>query len=153
MRHGWTLDRSLWTELREMMSDLSWRHARCSILEKGHIPKSGGVYVFCARPGHPIGLRRQRARRLLEYLINAVYVGQATSLRSRFTRHCEDPMRPMAKVRSCFGLTMEFWFVRIPEQDRRNQLESLLIECLGPIANRQAGPSTFPGRVGTGRPA
>ena len=149
MTYGWTLSRKCWGRLFSAIGQRSWRKVPFSILEKSGVPDSYGVYVFCAKP---FPMKKAAARHLLNRLFNAVYVGQATNLRQRFVSHCSRPMDPMIAVRDCFSHTLEFWFTKLDSLEELCEVESILIECLGPTANRQKGP-VFNGKVCAGRPA
>jgi excinuclease UvrABC nuclease subunit len=150
MQYGWTLDKGAWTKLITATRNRAWRRVSFSRLEKGQVPTEGGVYVFCAKPMSASFNTAQR--HLLRTLLNAVYVGQAVNLRQRFDDHLRAPMDPMRAARAVFSTTLEFWFTRASSTEEMCELESLLIECLGPPANRQRGP-TLKGTMGEGRPA
>lgn len=149
MTYGWTLHKDSWKRLFAAIGKRPWKKVPFSHLERTEVPESYGVYVFCAKPcpkEHP------GTKHLLWALFNAVYVGQATNLRQRFDAHWRNPMAPMEAVRECFSSTLEFWFTKLSSADELCKVESVLIECLGPAANRQQGPG-LKGKLGTGRPA
>jgi len=149
MRYGWTLDTTCWERLQKIVARCNWHRVPFSPLEKNEIPNSYGVYVFCAKPPNS---RELEADDLLKNLFNAVYVGQTVNLRKRFVEHWTKPMSPMRYVRDCFSGTLEFWFTICKDQEELCLLEYVLIECLGPAANRQNGP-VIEGKVGTATPA
>ena len=61
-------------------------------------------------------------------------------------------MDPMHHLRACFSTTLEFWFITLESPADLSKIECLLIDCLGPVANRNLGP-TVKGFLGDGRPA
>ena len=146
MIYGWTLDKQLWKRLFEAVGARKWKKIPFSKLERAEVPERQGVYVFCARP------YANGCSGLLTSLCNAVYVGQATNLRRRFDDHCGKPMPPMYRVRECFSQSLEFWFTTLDTAEELCNIESILIECLGPAANRQKGP-VFVGKLCEGQPA
>jgi hypothetical protein len=149
MTYGWTLNRECWSRFFLAIGSRTWCTVPFSILEKNAVPESYGVYVFCAKP---CTTGKATERHLLNYLFNAVYVGQATNLRQRFVDHCNKPMEPMIAVRDCFAPRLEFWFTKLDSLKELCEVESVTIECLGPAANRQRGP-VFKGKLCAGRPA
>lgn len=150
MRYGWKLDKNSWSRLSAAIGSRTWKTVPFSLLEKKEVPEKCGVYVFCARPipGKPSATNRN----LLQFLYNAIYAGQATNLRQRFDNHWRDPMDPMHRLRACFSATLEFWYITFESSVELSKVECLLIDCLGPTANRNLGP-TVKGLVGDGRPA
>jgi hypothetical protein len=92
------------------------------------VPEDSGIYMLgsrCAATGLP------------DPLYNALYVGQASNLRNRFLQHLRRPSPEVGRAAICFA-GLDFWFMR-SDEDSLNRLEAMLIECLGPSANRQAG--------------
>lgn len=149
MTYGWTLDKNLWKRLLDVVGKHAWRKVLFTRLEKDEVPECCGVYVFCTAPALTGDLD---SKHLLRALFNAVYVGQTTNLRQRFNEHWRKPMPPMSAVRACFSATLEFWFTVLNSEDDLWLVESTLIECLGPAANRQKGP-VLKGKITVGQPA
>jgi hypothetical protein len=94
------------------------------------VPERAGVYAICTR-----GTRFTQG--LLGRLYNAVYVGQAVDLRHRFLDHARRPGRELQRAHNAFQI-LDFYFMTA-SLDELNYLEGLLIDCLGPSANQQAG--------------
>ncbi len=88
---------------------------------------------------------------LLRRLYNAVYVGQAESLRGRFLQHRKGPKSELVEAIDCYGESLQFWFVELIV-GKLNQAELSLIDCLGPQANRIRG-IRFRGVLREPRPA
>jgi excinuclease UvrABC nuclease subunit len=90
-----------------------------------------GIYIICAEPAIIFG-------GLPSPIHDAIYVGQAISLRTRFLTHCRNPARRLKMARLCFEDRLKFYFV---EADPREvaRLESRLIKCFGPPANEIQG--------------
>ena len=132
MRYGWSLDRSTWSER------VACTHASAgayvpslSPLSRSHVPE---------RSRHLRDLHTRHAclpRSLLGKLYNAVDVGQAIDLRQRFLAHARSPGRELQRAHNAFQV-LDFYFMTASLEDL-NQLEALLIECLGPSANQRAG--------------
>ena len=112
-----------------MVAAGSWRQVQFRQPLRHLIPHASGVYVLVARGRTP--------DKLLSNLYNAVYVGQASDLHSRFLGHLRSPSPDVALAQICFE-SIDFWFVQVEPRDL-NGVERCLISCLGPIANRQAG--------------
>ena len=149
MNYGWTSTKKCWKQLSAAIGARSWKRVPFNKIEKIAVPECGGVYVFCARPNTK---DIQDPKHLLRTLFNAVYVGQAKNLRTRFESHWRNPMIPMEAVRDCFSHNLEFWFIKLDSPEELCKVERILIECLGPVANRQAGPG-LKGKLGVGQPA
>ena len=149
MNYGWTLNKDSWKQLLSAIGERHWRKVPFTKFERIEVPEDYGVYVFCAKP---CSAEAAGPRHLLRALLNAVYVGQATNLRQRYDDHWKHPMDPMHAVRSCFSNTLEFWYTTLESQEELCKVESTLIECLGPSANRQKGP-VFKGKLTAGQPA
>ena len=140
MHYGWTLDKAAWTKLIAATRDRAWRKVSFSRLEKALVPTEGGVYVFCAKPMSVSVNATQR--HLLRTLLNAVYVGQAENLRKRFNDHLAGTNGSNASLpERFFPQLSNFGSHRARSAEEMCELESLLIECLGPPANRQRGPT------------
>jgi hypothetical protein len=152
MRYGWALDKERWIALFEVLKGFRWKKVPFSILEKAEVPREKGVYVLCAKP---LGdsLSKSSSGNLLSKLFNAIYVGQAANLRQRFVDHCSRPADFMHTARQCFGLTMEFWYIKARDEKECSRLEYMLIDCLGPPVNKISGHIPLLGRIGEGRPA
>ena len=150
MHYGWTLDKAAWTKLITATRGRSV--AKSEFQQIGESPgadRGRSLRFLCKADGRSVNATQ---RHLLRTLVNAVYVGQAMNLRQRFDDHLRAPMDPMVAARAVFSTTLEFWFTRASSDEEMCQLESLLIECLGPPANRQSGP-TLKATLGVGRPA
>src|SRR5437868_6758418 len=147
MTYGWTLNNEQWKELYAVIGKRKWRRVPFDLYEKMEIPETHGVYVFCAKPCSGVTLD---AKHLLKNLLNAVYIGQAVNLRQRFEGHWKHPMDPMIAVRHCFSTTLEFWFTTLDTFEELCTVERILIDCFGPLANRQRGPG-LKGTLGGGQ--
>jgi hypothetical protein len=116
-----------------------WNRVAFRQVQRRRVPEEPGIYILGARaPGSC----------LPSPLYNAVYVGQTTNLRNRFLQHLRRPSTEVGHAAVCFP-EMDFWFVP-SDHASLNRLEAMLIECLGPSANRRAGIGA---RVGPPIPA
>lgn len=127
MRYGWSLRPADWEAVAQVLGAGPWYKVAFRQIQRRRIPEEPGVYMLGTRP----------AAAGLPPLYNAVYVGQATNLRSRFLQHLQRPSPDVDRAAMCFP-DLEFWFVK-SDQMALNRLEAMLIECLGPPANRRAG--------------
>jgi excinuclease UvrABC nuclease subunit len=105
---------------------VNWRKQPLDLTVKRHVPETGGVYVICAH-----AVAGPNAAGILAALYNAVYVGQAMNLRNRFADHCRG-YRDVRLAHQIFR-SLDFWF---SETGDRNEAEQLLMDALGPPANR-----------------
>lgn len=126
VQRGWVLDGSVWSRMQKEFGPADWRKRPLSVDVKRHIPVTSGVYAICAR-----GFVGPNPDGLLASLYNAVYVGKATNLQNRFDDHCRGygDVRPARLV----FRQLDFWFI---ETDRIELLEQLLMDALGPPANK-----------------
>lgn len=135
MRHGWTLDRASWEAFNTLATTAlrsQWRAVRLDARDQDSVPSDPGIYAILATPAKLFPM-------LPAALTNTVYVGKASALQGRFLDHCGRRVSPdVAAANACFGYRLQFWFVRADGSDIA-VLESLLIECLGPSANRVSG--------------
>ncbi len=133
MDYGWSINLERWRAFGALAKDLpaEWRRVKLRPLDRDSVPQKSGIYVVCAKAavshlGH------------FDSLYNALYVGQATSLRQRFMGHCQAPSERMKRAMLCFSAGLDFWFIEA-EAQLLNDLERTLIACLGPPVNIQVG--------------
>lgn len=139
MRYGWSIERSDWDSApKEVLRTDRWRSVRLNSLERNRVPELPGVYLFCSSPPGRSRSMRLQDTDLFGLLYNVLYVGKATNLRHRFLSHCGSPAEDIRKIRTCFPEGLEFWFVSL-NRDEIGNLESTLILCFGPPANRVSG--------------
>jgi excinuclease UvrABC nuclease subunit len=136
MRYGWSLSRRDWRDVAALCSGKEWKKVPFAEVSRDQVPRRPGVYAICTT-----GTRFSRG--LFSKLYNAVYVGQAENLRRRFLDHCQRPERELRSVIDCFS-DLDYWFAPT-DISEISQMETVLIDCLGPSANRQRGISA---RVG-----
>lgn len=129
MRHGWSLSPAVWAGVREAFEHRRWSRVPFQMRSRVMVPNACGIYVLAAGPG--VGQTGALAR-----LYDALYVGQSTNLRVRFLQHLSHPQPQIERATRCFA--MDFWFT-CSEEHERYGLEALLIDCLGPSANRIPG--------------
>jgi len=146
VRYGWTLDRASWDAFNEVAGSAlrsSWQMVRLETRDQDSVPLSSGIYAICANPASTMPM-------LPPTLNNTVYVGQASRLKVRFLKHCRHPEQDLAAAKACFDYRLQFWFV-CADAANVAVLESLLIACLGPSANRVSG--VIRAVLGAGEPA
>lgn len=146
MQHGWTLNKQKWEHLLTIISGTRWSKARLNQLYRDSIPESPGVYAICVRLRVP-----NFNQFLFKALYEIIYVGKSNvSLHSRFLDHCLRPERGIEQAKECFGDNFEYWYTEV-SPDRVDELETRLIECFGPPANRISG--RIRARIKNPRPA
>jgi len=135
VRRGWTLDTKDWGRLwTELGPDSKWRYVVMSDVNSEGVPRSPGVYALCS---HPPGASLGDPRNIFAKLYGAVYVGRTDDLRSRFLQHCHSREELIVAARACYS-QLHFWFTRLDGAATKS-IESLMISCLGPPANKHAG--------------
>jgi excinuclease UvrABC nuclease subunit len=113
--------------LRSRLRNKSWRRVPFSQLQADEVPRTPGVYVFCAQASH------LRDSNILRRLYTALYIGRANSLRRRFSEHLVGYSQIPLAV-EIFG-TLDFWYLEAPRGEI-GPLEDLLVNTLGPRINR-----------------
>jgi hypothetical protein len=128
MRYGWSLRPLDWAAVTDELGAALWRNVPFRQVQRQRIPEEAGIYMLGSTP---------RATGLPARLYNALYIGQATNLRTRFLQHLRHPSPDVGRAGTCFD-DIDFWFIEV-DSSSLNRVESMLIECLGPSANRRAG--------------
>ena len=133
MRYGWSLKQSDWDRVLHAIQGHTWSRCKLRVPDTDRVPEHPGVYVICAQASAELPP-------VIGRLYNAIYVGRAQSrLRDRFKAHCNTPSDDLRKAVQCFGPTpLEFWSLVMPPAHVAG-LETALIQCLGPSANRISG--------------
>lgn len=139
MRYGWSLVKCEWNRLpSDLLNERIWQSVQLTIVDLNAVPEHAGVYLICTLvPG------RRRSNRispndLFGIMYTAIYVGISDNIRERFKRHCNNPDERMSQSRECFGDSLDFWFTRL-ESNQLGAIETYLIDCLGPPANKIRG--------------
>ena len=144
MQHGWTLEKQKWDNLLINIGKTHWSKVQFNQLYQDLVPETPGVYAICAR-------LRGFNQSLFTALYEIIYVGRSKdSLRNRFLTHCCRPERGVEQAKQCFDDRLEYWFTEA-DSDQVANLETCLIECFGPPANRISG--TIRAKIGDPQPA
>jgi len=139
MEYGWSLDKSTWNKIPAAVAKgHRWRAVHLTVGNHRTVPQVSGIYVVCAAPPGRRAPLPAGAHDLFRFLYSAIYVGRSDDLRRRFVEHCNSPKEELAQSQECFDSRLDFWFIREPS-DTIAALESVLIACLGPQANRISG--------------
>ena len=146
MRYGWVDVREEWDRLEAICPDLKWRKVLLSSNHKSSVTDKAGIYIIAAPP--PGEAKRLAGGKLY----NAVYIGQATNIATRFSDHCVRPSPAVARIKRCWKGRLDFWF-SIVDEERLDEVEALMIDCFGPTANLQSGAKAIKGKVGAPVPA
>ncbi len=146
MRYGWTFEKQDWDNLLEVVNGTYWSRTKLDSLYQNNVPEVPGVYVICFKLG-ALNFNQLPFRDLY----SIIYVGRSEkSIRTRFLRHCNNPMRGVKEAKECFGDNLEYWYAEI-NLDQVRELEARLIGCFGPPANLKQ--ETIPARTREGRRA
>lgn len=140
MRHGWSIEREPWAKLSySKVRGSRWRSVKFALSNANSIPSESGVYAFCTSPP---GITRRNSwsspNDLMGRLFTAVYIGQTTDLRRRFSEHCRRPKPEIRQIRRVFSECLEFWFCRL-KPGEIDGAEMMMIDCFGPTGNLQRG--------------
>jgi len=134
LRYGWTLTRQHWESFSVAVAShatSAWRRVALEEVNRDSVPARPGIYAICAK----VARSHQGFPPRLD---NVVYVGKAAALKTRFMDHCRHPAPEMQRAKTCFRFELDFWFIEC-HAEAIAELESLLIDCLGPSANLVGG--------------
>lgn len=132
-KNGWSPDKNLWENLKDVADSLEWRKVRFLRKNEVRVPKQSGVYFISIA-----------SKLKISSTINTViYVGQSkSSIRSRFKDHiASNKLRPYL---DCFYPDSQFWFAYINDEEKINEMEVLLINAFNPPCNSIQAPGTKP---------
>ena len=124
-----------WKELASMIADLTWEKVLVVRDAARDVPREAGVYMLCTLPpqcsffGKDVGL------------FNALYVGRADNLHSRFKNYQRRRNISTGAIRALdelpgSGEKITFVFSVVP-QEKLREMEGCLIRCLGPSVNKR----------------
>ena len=148
MRHGWSLEYEWWAQLEKALPASAWQKVRFRLLDEDSVPSSPGIYAMSA--GTPLHVDGD-GMSLFRQLHNVLYLGKSTNLRARFKQHVVTPKAELKQAMVCYGAP-SFWFITV-ETARLDELEGLLIECLGPSANKKRNLQYIGATIGKPVPA
>ena len=148
LRYGWPLHQSDWSNLPlDLVDSISWKSVMLGHSEVRSVPSESGVYIMCAKPplisleSSPFG-----------HLYEAIYVGESTDLKRRFREHLNTPSKKVRAARKCYPGSLTFWY-HLASSQQIKQIESRLIQCLGPPANDKPGIDPGSAIAGVSKPA
>lgn len=132
MRYGWILKKKEWKYLVNTVLGTKWKRTNLNKAYRDGVPETSGVYVICTTI-------KNISINPFQKMYNAIYVGkEGVSLRRRFLEHCRPSNPEIMEAMKCFNNDLDYWFA-IVSPDKIDVIESCLIECLGPSANRMSG--------------
>jgi len=146
MRYGWSIDPQAWSRADSEIQKLEWKKVFLLEHQAPLVPQGSGVYLMCV---HPPVSRNKDVPRPLAILYNAIYAGQSRILRDRFKTHAKSTSEDIESAKRAYG-NLDFWYAVVDSVDL-NHLEALLLDVLGPTANRVNAP--LQGKLGAPRPA
>lgn len=125
---GWAIDQRPWLLAHKATQGCTWKRVNLHADNRPLVPDVPGVYVMCVntRDLHLSG-------KLFEHLTAAIYVGQATSLRTRFGQHVRGD-RPGLKQAIQTFRHISFYFTPL-DKSELSSVEQCLIDALGPSVN------------------
>lgn len=134
---GWTVSAVAWEEFQAVLTEHAWRYLPFLPGEERSIPTRPGIYAICAPPVWKTCSNRPAG--LITRLYNVHYIGQTLDVRRRFTEHVL--LKSDSDVQlliQCYGRALEFWWTETTPSSL-DAVESVLIQCLRPFANRISG--------------
>lgn len=141
MRYGWNINGSSWDRAGKEIQNLKWKKAFLDSSQTFVIPERSGVYLICGRPPVPV---EKDLTKPLAIFYNVLYAGQSASLRQRFATHAKSTSPDLELAKKTFR-NLDFWYALVENVDL-NRIEGLLLDVLGPTANRVNAP--LQGRLG-----
>lgn len=141
MRYGWNLNSAPWERAGKELQQLEWKKVFLDPSQAFVIPEKSGVYLICGRP--PVSPETDPAKPLAIFY-NVLYAGQSGSLRSRFATHAKSTSQDLELAKKTFR-NLDYWYALVESIDL-NRIEGLLLDVLGPTANRVNAP--LQGRLG-----
>lgn len=141
MRYGWNLRRDSWELAGKEIQKLEWKKVFLDPSQTFVIPQKSGVYLICGRP--PL-LGDTDPTKPLGVFYNVLYAGQSGSLRARFDTHAKLTSPDLELAKKTFR-NLDYWYALVENVDL-NRIEGLLLDVLGPTANRVNAP--LQGRLG-----
>lgn len=139
MRYGWNINSAPWALASKEIQKLEWKKAFLDPIQTVVIPEKSGVYLICGRP--PIETDPTKP---LAIFYNVLYAGQSGSLRARFATHAKLTSPDLELAKKTFR-NLDYWYALVENVDL-NRVEGLLLDVLGPTANRVNAP--LQGRLG-----
>lgn len=131
MDHGWSLSKKDWDKLSQAIKDIVWTRSTLDHIYRDLIPETAGIYMICSKV-------KYLTQSPFNKFYTALYVGVASPLRRRFLEHCRNPQKGVHAAKQCFAPPLDYWYT-IVSDEKRYEIETLLIDCLGPPANMQRG--------------
>jgi hypothetical protein len=141
MRYGWNINSASWERAGKEIQKLEWKKAFLDQSQTFLIPEKSGVYLICGRPPVPA---ETDPKKPLAIFYNVLYAGQSGSLRARFATHAKSTSLDLEIVKKTFQ-NLDYWYALVENIDL-NRIEGILLDVLGPTANRVNAP--LQGRLG-----
>jgi hypothetical protein len=141
MRYGWNINSAPWERAGIEIQKLEWKKVFLDPSQTFVIPEKSGVYLICGRP--PVPFEADPAKPLAVFY-NVLYAGQSGSLRTRFATHAKSTSPDLELAKKTFR-NLDYWYALVDSVDL-NMIEGLLLDVLGPTANRVNAP--LQGRLG-----
>lgn len=125
---GWAIDPQPWLSVLDATKECTWRRVNLDADNRRLVPEEAGVYVMCVSTKD-----LHFAGKLFDALTAAIYVGQASNLRARFSQHVRGD-RPGLKQAIQTFRRISFYFTTL-DRGSLSHVEQSLIDALGPSVN------------------
>lgn len=135
MRYGWNIHSAPWERADKEIQKLKWKKVFLDPSQTFVVPEKSGVYLICGRP--PVSVEADPTKPLAIFY-NVLYAGQSGSLRTRFATHAKSTSADLELAKKTFR-TLDYWYAIVENVDL-NRVEGLLLDVLGPTANRVNAP-------------
>jgi hypothetical protein len=135
MRYGWNINSAPWERAGKELQKLEWKKVFLDPSQTFVIPEKSGVYLICGRPPVPVETDLTKP---LAIFYNVLYAGQSGSLRARFATHAKSTSPDLELAKKTFR-NLDYWYALVENVDL-NRIEGLLLDVLGPTANRVNAP-------------
>ena len=135
MRYGWNINSDPWELAGKEIQKLKWKKSFLDSSQTVMIPAESGVYLICGRPPVPVETDLEKP---LAIFYNVLYAGQSKSLRGRFATHANSTSTDLELAKKTFK-NLDYWYALV-DNVNLNIIEGLLLNVLGPTANRVNAP-------------
>lgn len=142
--HGWSLDPQEWKNLRSALGENdAWAVVPFKDSYWASVAEKPGVYLVCGAP--PVIDGKPHTT-----FCKPLYIGRAeSSIRNRFIAHvgesCQSSIRELRTAYIGSQIQLTFYYRVLPRKDVPI-VESLLIDCYGPPANKIRGARLLAGQ-------
>ena len=130
---GWSLEKTKWDKIDEILKSNKWERISFNIDSKDSVKSNSGVYIFS------ISSKSLSKNDPINFFKTPIYIGYSINLRRRFIQHVkgnsDKNLRTQLKQ---FKRDVEFWFLMIENKTtlELKTLEQQLIDLYGGQLNK-----------------